>query len=70
MESHKYIYVQLWWGKLLQSGHFQGRREGRSLLQINLKEMGERVVDGTGSGSCPVVGFAIISVEHSGSATG
>jgi hypothetical protein len=26
-------------------------------------------VDGTGSGSCPVVGFGISSVEPSGSAT-
>jgi hypothetical protein len=26
-------------------------------------------VDGTGSGSCPVVGFGISGVEHSDSAT-
>jgi hypothetical protein len=25
-------------------------------------------VDGTGSGSCPIAGFSIIGVEHSGSA--
>jgi hypothetical protein len=34
---------------------------------MDLREIGCEV-DGTGSGSCPVAGFVVSGVEHSGSA--